>query len=65
MARAVPTLETFTGGAMDALRIAAFAGFDVKQLVRTLVLESNPQRKINAGRVWNMMQKISDTDKHE
>jgi hypothetical protein len=59
LARAVPTLESFTGSAMDWLRIAAFAGFDVKELVRRIVMKGGRSRRFNAASVQNMMGTIS------
>lgn len=44
-----------TATARDTVRIAAFAGFDVPELVRRIAVASDPDRMTNAGTVERVM----------
>jgi hypothetical protein len=64
LARGVPSLESFTASAMDWLRVAAFAGFDVPDLVRRIVAKNSRSTRFNAASVQNMMQAVSNFEQN-
>lgn len=48
--------DTFTGGALDMIRIAGFAGFDAPAIARRALMEPGHHgRKINARTIRRLM----------
>lgn len=47
-----------TGGARDMVRIAAFAGFDIPELVKRVAMTANPDRMTNARTVDRVMDEM-------